>query len=51
MGYICSLLAMLAQYGWKVHQIDVKATFMNGDLKENVYMTLPKRIYCEGSRT
>jgi len=35
---IHSLLAMLAQHGWKVHQTNVKTTFLNGDLKENIYM-------------
>ena len=31
-----TLLALETHNGWKVHQIDVKNTFLNGDLKENV---------------
>ena len=28
------LLALAAQEGWRVHHIDVKSAFLNGDLKE-----------------
>jgi hypothetical protein len=28
------LLALAAQEGWRVHHMDVKSTFLNGDLKE-----------------
>ena len=35
------VLALAAQNGWKVHQMDVKSVFLNGDLQENVYMTQP----------
>ena len=38
-GNIRTLLALPAQNGWKVHQMDVKIAFVNGDLKENVYMS------------
>ena len=33
------MLALVAQNGWKVHQMDVKSAFLNGDLQEDVYMT------------
>jgi len=36
---IWTLLALAAQNGWKVHQMDVKTAFLNGDLKENVFMS------------
>ena len=36
---IWTLFALLAQNGWKVHEMDVKTTFLNGDLKENVFMS------------
>ena len=39
---ICALLSLAAQNGWKIHQMDVKTAFLNGDLKEIVYMTQPK---------
>jgi len=33
---IWTLFTLATQNSWKVHQMDVKATFSNGDLKENV---------------
>ena len=35
------LLALAAQEGWKVHHMDVKSAFLNGDLKEEVYVRQP----------
>jgi hypothetical protein len=32
------LFALAAQEGWRVHHIDVKSVFLNGDLKEEVYV-------------
>jgi hypothetical protein len=32
------LLALAAQEGWQVHHMDVKSAFLNGDLKEEVYI-------------
>jgi hypothetical protein len=32
------LLALAAQKGWHVHHMDVKSAFLNGDLKEEVYV-------------
>jgi len=31
-------LALAAQKGWRVHHMDVKSAFLNGDLKEEVYV-------------
>lgn len=39
MSTICLVLAIVAQSGWKVHQMDVKSAFLNGGLEEEVYMT------------
>lgn len=41
MSTIRLVLAMATQFGWKVHQMDVKSAFLNGDLQEEVYMTQP----------
>jgi hypothetical protein len=35
------LLALSAQEGWHVHHMDVKSAFLNGDLKEEVYVYQP----------
>jgi hypothetical protein len=34
-------LALAADEGWQVHHMDVKTTFLNGDLKEEVYVQQP----------
>ena len=33
------LIALATKYNWKIHQLDVKSAFLNGDLKEEVYLT------------
>jgi hypothetical protein len=38
---IHTLFALEAHNGWKVRQMDVKTTFLSGDLKENVFMHRP----------
>jgi hypothetical protein len=35
------LFALAAQQGWRVHHMDVKSAFLNGDLKEEVYVHQP----------
>jgi hypothetical protein len=35
-------------YDLELHQMDVKTTFLNGDLYENVYMVQPKGFVMEG---
>ncbi|KAE8767964.1 hypothetical protein D1007_60605 [Hordeum vulgare] len=35
------LLALAAHSGWKVHHMDVKSAFLNGDLEEEVYVHQP----------
>jgi hypothetical protein len=32
------ILVLAAQEGWRVHHMDVKSAFLNGDLKEEVYV-------------
>eukprot|EP00253_Pinus_taeda_P031315 PITA_31315 len=45
---IRTLFSLATQNGWKVHQMDVKTTFLNGDLKENVFMSQPKVFSMKG---
>jgi hypothetical protein len=35
------LLALSAQEDWHVHHMDIKSAFLNGDLKEEVYVHQP----------
>ena len=42
------LLALAAQEGWRVHHMDVKSAFLNGDLKEEVYVHQPPRFAFPG---
>eukprot|EP00253_Pinus_taeda_P007650 PITA_07650 len=37
-GTIRTLFSLATQNIWKIHHMDVKTTFLNSDLKENVYM-------------
>jgi hypothetical protein len=41
-------MALTAHYDLELHQMDVKTTFLNGDLYENVYMTQPEGFVVEG---
>lgn len=36
------LLALAARNSWQVHHLDVKTAFLNGELKEDVYVSQPK---------
>ncbi|GKE33682.1 zinc finger, CCHC-type containing protein, partial [Tanacetum coccineum] len=38
------LIALAAIYNLVIHQMDVKTTFLNGDLEEDVYMKQPKQF-------
>ena len=39
---IRSILELVAQMGWKIHQIDVKVTFINGVVEEKIYIEQPE---------
>ena len=36
------MLALSAQMGWKIHQMDVKTAFLNGKIEEEVYIEQPE---------
>lgn len=40
-SYIKILLAIVVQKDWKLHQLDVKTTFLYGNLEETIYMEQP----------
>jgi len=48
MGYHGTLFALEAHNSWKVHQMDVKSDFLNGDLKESVFMSQPEGFIMKG---
>ena len=41
---IRALLALAAHHDWEVRQIDVKTTYLYGDLDEEIYMAIPEGI-------
>jgi hypothetical protein len=42
------LIALATKYIWKIHQLDIKFAFLNGDLKEEVYLTQPEGFIKKG---
>ena len=36
---LCIIMAIVAHFDFKLHQMDVRTTFLNGDLVEDVYMS------------
>jgi hypothetical protein len=48
MESVCLVLAMATHHGWPVHQMDVKSSFLNGDLNEEGYVTQPSGFAVEG---
>jgi hypothetical protein len=38
---IWMIISPVAFMGWRVHQMDVKTTFLNGEIKEEVYIEQP----------
>jgi hypothetical protein len=45
---ISLLVALAAQFEWKIHQMDVKSAFLNGDLAEEVYVIQPPGFEVKG---
>ena len=42
------LIVLAAVYGLKIHQMDVKTAFLNGDLEEKIYMEQPEGFVVPG---
>ena len=43
-----SLVAIAAHHGWKIHQLDIRTAFLNGDLQEEVYVSQPSGFVMHG---
>jgi hypothetical protein len=43
------MLALAAHQGWEVHHMDVKSAFLNGELKEEVYVTQTPGFVVKGA--
>jgi Reverse transcriptase (RNA-dependent DNA polymerase) len=42
------IMAIAVQEGWLLHHMDVKSVFLNGDLKEEIYVTQPSGFEIKG---
>jgi hypothetical protein len=42
------MISLATQHNWKIHQLDVKSAFLNGDLKEEVYLVQPEGFIKKG---
>jgi hypothetical protein len=48
---IRSIIALVASMGWKLHQMDVKTTFLNGEIEEEVYIKKPEGFVVHNKRS
>jgi hypothetical protein len=39
---IMTIISLVIVMKWKVHQMDVKTTFLNGEIKDEVYVEKPQ---------
>lgn len=45
---IRTLIAVAAQRGWLLHQLDAKVAFFNGELEEDIYVEQPQGFIVNG---
>lgn len=45
------IIALAASKGWQVHHLDVKTAFLNGDLKEEVFVCQPEGYVVRGQES
>ena len=43
------IMALVAHFDMELHQMDVKTTFLNGDLEEKIYMKQPEGFITNGN--
>jgi len=42
------MIALATKYSWKLHQLDVKSTLLNGELKEETHLVQPEGLVKKG---
>ena len=42
-------MALVAKFGWKIHHLDIKSTFLNVLLEEYIYIEQPKWLQIQGN--
>jgi hypothetical protein len=48
---IRTIIALAAKMKWKLHQMDVKTTFLNGVIEEEVYIEQPQGFEVEDKKS
>ena len=48
---IRTIIALAAKMKWKLHQMDVKSTFLNGVIEKEVYIEQPQGFEVEDRKT
>ena len=48
---IKTIMVVVSMMKWKLHQMDVKTTFLNGVIEEEVYIEQPQGFQVEDRRT
>ena len=48
---IRTIISLAAVFGWKLHQMDVKTTFLNGKIDEEVYIEQPEGFVTHGDKS
>ncbi|KAL4368893.1 hypothetical protein GQ457_05G021040 [Hibiscus cannabinus] len=49
MDTVRMIIALGAQRGWKIYQLDVKSAFLHGELSEDVYVEQPMGYVLKGN--
>lgn len=45
---VIAVLALVVSKGWNIHQMDVYNSLLNGDLKDEIYMSIPQGFSSQG---
>ena len=49
--YIRTIISITSIMKWKIHQMDVKTTFLNGVIEEEAYIDKPQGFEVHGRKT